>query len=71
MYREPAEDAASELVYAYPETEYYHKHCEWSWTWAVPGKAVAKGELEPQRVVMLLSTEAAAAARCGRGLCVG
>lgn len=62
VYQEPAE---GQLVYVYPETEYYHKHCQWSWTWGVPGKAVPKGELERRRVVMLLSTQAAAAARCG------
>lgn len=65
VYREPDGPKDSELVYVYPETEYYHKHCAWSWMWAVPGKAVAKGELEPMRVVMMLSMEAAAVARCG------
>lgn len=63
VYHEPAEGAASDIVYVYPETEYYHKHCQWSWTWSVPGKAVGKGELEPRRVVMLLTMQAAAAAR--------
>ena len=50
-------------VYARPEDEFYHKHCSWSYTFPVSGKIVQKDELQPLRLVMLLSPDQAAAAR--------
>lgn len=53
----------AELVYVFPETEYYHKHCQWSYSFAAPGKSVSKDSLEPRRLVMMLSMQDAARAR--------
>ena len=51
------------IVYARPEDEFYHKHCSWSYSFPVSGKVVQKDELQPLRLVMLLSPDQAAAAR--------
>lgn len=59
-----AEKRPPVLVYARPEDEFYHKHSKWSFTFPITNRLVAKDELQPLRLVMLLSTDEAAAARC-------
>ncbi len=51
------------VVYARPEDEFYHRHCTWSYTFPVTSRPLRKDELQPLRLVMLLSPEQVAAAR--------
>jgi hypothetical protein len=51
-------------VYLRPEDEYFHKHATWSFTFPVAERVVRKGELQPLRLVMLLSRSNFTLARC-------
>ncbi len=51
------------MVYARPEDEFYHRHSSWSYTFPVTSRPVQKDELQPLRLVMLLSPDQAARAR--------
>ena len=50
------------IVYARPEDEFYHRRCTASYTFPT-GREVAKDELQPLRLVMLLSGAQIAEAR--------
>ncbi len=45
-------------MYVRPEDEYMHSRCAWSYTFPVENRAVAKDELQPLRLVMLVSAQA-------------
>lgn len=60
-----------ELVYVFPETQFYHKHCRWSYSFAAPNKSVSKDSLEPRRLVMVLSVQDAARARAEMDAALG
>lgn len=55
--------AATGVVHFLPEAECYHAAAEWSFTFPCADRLVGKDELQPCRVVMLVSAAAAAAAR--------
>jgi protein BCP1 len=46
------------LVYVRPEDQYMHSLAAWSFTFAAENRAVAKDELQPRRLVMLVSAQA-------------
>ena len=58
-----AERHAATMVYARPEDEFYHRHSSWSYSFPVTSRPVQKDELQPLRLVMLLSPKQAATAR--------
>lgn len=51
------------VVYVRPEDEFLHAVASASFTWPVEGRAVAKDELRPLRLAMVVTAEAAARAR--------
>ncbi|BDA42499.1 Protein bcp1 [Coccomyxa sp. Obi] len=51
------------MVYARPEDEFYHRHSTWSYSFPVTSRPVQKDELQPLRLVMLLTPDQAATAR--------
>ncbi|KAK9909808.1 hypothetical protein WJX75_007678 [Coccomyxa subellipsoidea] len=61
--RRKAERHAATMVYARPEDEFYHRHSSWSYSFPVTSRPVQKDELQPLRLVMLLSPKQAATAR--------
>ena len=50
------------MVYARPEDEFYHKHSQQSFTFSSE-RPVAKNELQPMRLAMLLTADQIKAAR--------
>ena len=46
------------IVYVRPEDEYMHSRAAWSFTFPVENRPVAKDELQPLRLVMLVSAQA-------------
>jgi hypothetical protein len=56
----PLQAAAAQptIVYVRPEDEYMHQRCAWSFTFPVENRPVAKDELKPMRLVMLVSAQA-------------
>ena len=42
------------IVYLRPEDEFLHKHCSWSFTFPIEGRAVGKEDLKPLRLVMMV-----------------
>lgn len=63
---DPAPDLFSPcqvLVYVRPEDEFFHQHSSASYTFTIEGRAVGKEELQPLRLVMLLSADKVAKAR--------
>ena len=58
-----ADGQAATMVYARPEDEFYHRHSSWSYTFPVTSRPVQKDELQPLRLVMVLSPKQAATAR--------
>ena len=57
------QDAAAGVVHFLPEAECYQAAAQWSYAFPVADRLVGKDELQPCRVVMLISAAAAAAAR--------
>lgn len=51
------------LVYVKPEDEFFHKHCSWSFTFSTPKEGAAAEDLQPLRLVMLVTSDQAAAVR--------
>lgn len=51
------------VVYVRPEDEFLHAQASCSFTWPVEGRAVAKDELRPMRLAMVVTAAGAAAAR--------
>ena len=50
-------------MYVRPEDEFFHAACSASFTWPVEGRPVAKDELQPMRLALLITAERAAGAR--------
>ncbi|EIE20943.1 hypothetical protein COCSUDRAFT_43807 [Coccomyxa subellipsoidea C-169] len=61
--KKKANKQTATMVYARPEDEFYHRHSSWSYTFPVTSRPVQKDELQPLRLVMLLSPDQAARAR--------
>ncbi|KAK9806700.1 hypothetical protein WJX73_010128 [Symbiochloris irregularis] len=53
----------ADVVYMRPEDEYYHKHCSWSFAFAVPNRPAGYEDLDQVRLCMLLTSAQVAAAR--------
>ncbi len=51
------------FVYMRPEDQFFHKRASWSFSFPVAGRVVRKGELQPLRLVMLLTKDQFASAR--------
>lgn len=56
-------DAAAGVVHYLPEAECYQAAADWSFAFPVADRLVGKDELQPCRVVMLVSAAGVAAAR--------
>ncbi|KAI8463810.1 MAG: p21-C-terminal region-binding protein-domain-containing protein [Monoraphidium minutum] len=63
--------AAPVLVYVRPEDEYLHAAAAASFTWPIEGRAVAKDELKPLRLALLVGAGPAASARAQLDRVVG
>ncbi len=53
----------ADVVYMRPEDEYYHKHCSWSFAFAVPNRPAGYEDMDQVRLCMLLTSAQVAAAR--------
>jgi hypothetical protein len=51
------------VIYVRPEDEFLHAAAAASFTWPIEGKAVAKDELRPMRLALLVGAGAVAGAR--------
>lgn len=58
-----AQSAAPVTVYVRPEDEFLHQVCSWSFMIPVTNRPVARDELVPQRLVMLVAADKVAAAQ--------
>lgn len=59
------------IVYVRPEDEFLHAVAAASCTWPVEGRAVAKDELRPLRLAMVVDARGAAAAKAELDQVVG
>lgn len=59
------------IVYVRPEDEYLHQVCTWSFTFPIEGRPVAKDELRPLRMALLVDARRVAEARQMLDLMIG